>query len=47
MQRSYPSGAQKRVAALEKKKKEAAQVAVKIPKLTTLFTAAGGTREET
>ena len=45
MQRSYPSGAQKRAAALEKKKE--AQVAEKIPKLTTFFTAAGGTREET
>ena len=44
MQRSYPSGAQKRAAALEKKE---AQVAEKIPKLTTFFTAAGGTREET
>ena len=46
MQRSYPSGAQKRAAALEKKKKES-QVAEKIPKRTTFFTAAGGTREET
>ena len=45
MQRSYPSGAQKRAAALEKEKE--AQVAEKIPKLTTFFTPAGGTREET
>ena len=44
MQRSYPSGALKRAAALEKKE---AQVAEKIPKLKTFFTAAGGTREET
>ena len=44
MQRSYPSGAQKRAATLEKKE---AQVAEKIPKLTTFFTAAGGKREET
>ena len=46
MQRSYPIGAQKRAAALEKKKKEA-KVAEKIPKLITFFTAAGGTRKET
>ena len=44
MQRSYPSGAQKRAAALEKKE---AQVAEKLPKLTTFFTAARDTREET